>query len=90
MTEALKGSVDEGPVTSSGHQYPSGCHEPPSTNVFLSEEHEDFSALVAATEYSHQQEKKAPTGLPGSVHIHVPNVPVQVKICHHFSLALET
>uniref|UniRef100_A0A9L0IYN6 Olduvai domain-containing protein n=1 Tax=Equus asinus TaxID=9793 RepID=A0A9L0IYN6_EQUAS len=64
VNEALKGSVDEGPVTSSSHQYPSGSHEPPSTNVFLSEEHEDFSALVAATEYSHQQEKKAPTGLP--------------------------
>ncbi|XP_070484835.1 putative NBPF family member NBPF5 [Equus przewalskii] len=64
VNEALKGSVDEGPVTSSSHQYTSGSHEPPSTNVFLSEEHEDFSALVAATEYSHQQEKKAPTGLP--------------------------
>ncbi|XP_070076117.1 neuroblastoma breakpoint family member 6-like [Equus caballus] len=64
VKEALKGSVDEGPVTSSSHQYTSGSHEPPSTNVFLSEEHEDFSALVAATEYSHQQEKKAPTGLP--------------------------
>lgn len=90
MNEALKGSVDEGPVTSSSHQYPSGSHEPPSTKVFLSEEHEDVSALVAATDYSHQQEKKAPTGLPGSVHIHVPHVPVQVKICHLFSLALET
>ncbi|XP_070075976.1 neuroblastoma breakpoint family member 6 isoform X2 [Equus caballus] len=64
VNEALKGSVDEGPVTSSSHQYPSGSHEPPSTKVFLSEEHEDVSALVAATDYSHQQEKKAPTGLP--------------------------
>uniref|UniRef100_A0A9L0RM26 Olduvai domain-containing protein n=1 Tax=Equus caballus TaxID=9796 RepID=A0A9L0RM26_HORSE len=26
MNEALMGSVDEGPMTSSGHQYPSGSH----------------------------------------------------------------
>ena len=72
VNEALMGSVDEGPMTSSSHQYPSGSHEPPSTKVFLSEEHEDVSALVAATDYSHQQEKKAPTGLPGSVQFMFP------------------
>nr|XP_044605511.1 neuroblastoma breakpoint family member 15 [Equus asinus] len=36
VNEALMGSVDEGPMTSSSHQYPSGSHEPPNTNVFLS------------------------------------------------------
>ncbi|XP_070463720.1 NBPF family member NBPF8-like [Equus przewalskii] len=51
-------------MTSSSHQDLSASHELPSTNVFLSEEHADCSALGAATEYSHRQEKRAPTGLP--------------------------